>query len=204
MSDETTLTLLERVRGGDREALNALYCRYAPRVLAAVRLRLGAELRKKVESWDVLQEVMLESLKQVEQFDPRNEGALLNWLGQIALNRIRDAHAFHHAQRRDMQREQPLRKMGLEEETHRVFPPADGPSPSELLILGENIEQLERALDRLSPEERELIIARKIEEQSFVDLGQHFGLSTDAVRMRFNRALAKLVEEFRQLEELSE
>ena len=76
MSDTTsTQALVKKVQAGDQDALNSLYGRYVPRILAAVRIRLGAELRGKVESWDILQDAMFASLKNVQAFNYDGEGA---------------------------------------------------------------------------------------------------------------------------------
>jgi DNA-directed RNA polymerase specialized sigma24 family protein len=55
----TTQILIERAQGGDRAALNELCARYQDRVLAAVRLRMGAKLRRKVGSSDIVQNVLM-------------------------------------------------------------------------------------------------------------------------------------------------
>ena len=87
MPDPTsTQALLQRVQTGDSQALNDLYNRYLMRVLAAVRARLGAELRGKLESWDIVQDALLASLKHVQSFDLTSEGAFLNWLAKIVEN----------------------------------------------------------------------------------------------------------------------
>src|SRR5207244_8168465 len=70
-----TQTLLQRVHAGDQGALNDLYNRYLMRVLAAVRARLGAELRGKLESWDIVQDALLASLRNVQSFNQTSEGA---------------------------------------------------------------------------------------------------------------------------------
>src|SRR5262249_14069822 len=97
----STHALLQLVQTGDKEALNDLYNRYLMRVLAAVRARLGAELRGKLESWDVVQEAMLASLKNVQSFTQTSEGAFLNWLAKVVENRIRDQLDYFHAEKRD-------------------------------------------------------------------------------------------------------
>lgn len=197
--DDPTLILIQRAKTGDREAVEELYVRYVPRVLAAVRCRLGPELRRKVESWDVLQEVMLESLKTVDDFDPRSEGAFLHWLSQVALNRIRDMNDFFRARKRDMQREQPPAAGSVAEKSplHEVAVESL-PTPSQVLMLAEDVAQLERALDQLSAEDRELIVSRKLEGRTFGEIAEELGVSADAVRMRTNRALARLVQAFEQ------
>src|SRR5437016_6185665 len=102
MPDPTsTVALLQRVQSGDRDALNQLYNRYLMRVLAAVRARLGAELRAKLESWDVVQDALMASLKNVESFNQTSEGAFLHWLATVVENRIRDQIDYFRAEKRD-------------------------------------------------------------------------------------------------------
>lgn len=86
----STQIVLQRVRAGDTQALNELYKRYVLRVLAAVRIRLGVHLRQKVESWDIVQDAMLASLKNVSEFNDSSDGAFMKWLDRIVENRIRD------------------------------------------------------------------------------------------------------------------
>src|SRR6266478_7927920 len=101
----STHVLLRRTQEGDKAALNDLCNRYMMRVLAAVRARLGAELRQKVESWDIVQDAMMASLKNLATFDQEREGAFLNWLSTVVENRIRDQIDFFRAGKRDHRRE---------------------------------------------------------------------------------------------------
>ena len=107
MSDET-LNLIERAQQGDTAALNDLYTRYAERILAVIRMRLGPKLRRKMESCDVAQSVLLASFRDFNKFEYRGEGAFLHWLSRIAENRIRDKDDFFTAAKRDVRRENPL------------------------------------------------------------------------------------------------
>ena len=97
MDDVTsTRVLLEQHRAGDAAALNELYGRYTTRVLAVVRARLGAELRQRVQSLDIVQEAMLDSLKNLEKFDYASEGAFLKWLTAIVeKSQLRTAFAIN-------------------------------------------------------------------------------------------------------------
>ena len=79
----STQALLQRVHTGDRAALNELYNRYLMRVLAAVRARLGAELRAKLESWDVVQDALLSRLR-------KGQGQRLAGPGAIPIERQAD------------------------------------------------------------------------------------------------------------------
>src|SRR5438876_8825427 len=123
MSEPTsTQVLLQRVQTGEKAALNELYNRYVMRVLAAVRARLGAELRGKLESWDVVQDAMLASLKNVQSFDQTSEGAFLNRLAKVVENRIRDQLDFFRAEKRDHRLEKPLGRRKPHPRSTRLLP----------------------------------------------------------------------------------
>jgi RNA polymerase sigma-70 factor (ECF subfamily) len=198
----STQVLLHRVQTGDNEALNELYNRYLMRVLAAVRARLGAELRGKLESWDVVQDALLASLKNVRTFDQTSEGAFLNWLAKVVENRIRDQLDYFRAQKRDHRLERPLAGARSVESSAPLDIPERGcvPTPSRALILSEDLARLEKAMDQLPEESRELIVAVKIEGRTYQEIAEATGKSPEAVRMQVNRALLALTKAFRVLE----
>jgi DNA-directed RNA polymerase specialized sigma24 family protein len=101
----STRALIEQVQQGDDDALQELCRRYQRRVLAAVRLRLGAALRRKLESWDLVQEVLIDALRHVQTFDFKTEGAFLHYLNRVVANKIRDEADRWNAQKRDAGRE---------------------------------------------------------------------------------------------------
>ena len=198
----STQVLLQRFQTGDNDALNDLYSRYLNRVLAAVRARLGAELRGKLESCDILQDALLASLKNVQSFNQTGEGAFVNWLAKVVENRVRDNLDYFRAKRRDHRLEKPLPGARSDE----FAAPPDLPerkcaaTPSQALVLSEDLARLEMAMDQLSEESRELIVAVKIEGRSLQEIAQASGKSPDAVRMQVKRALVALTNAFRALE----
>jgi RNA polymerase sigma-70 factor (ECF subfamily) len=198
----STQALVQRIQTGDKEAVNELYNRYLMRVLAAVRARLGAELRGKLESWDVVQDAMLASLKNLQGFNQASEGAFLNWLAKIVENRIRDHLDFFRAGKRDHRVEASLGGPRSGESSAPLDIPdrVSVPTPSQVLILTEDLSRLERAMDRLPEESRELIVAVKIEGRSYDEIAQESRKSPDAVRMQVKRAMQALATAFRTLD----
>jgi RNA polymerase sigma-70 factor (ECF subfamily) len=198
----STHALLQRVQTGDNGALNELYNRYLMRVLAAVRARLGAELRGKLESWDVVQDALLASLKNVQSFNQTSEGAFLNWLSKIVENRIRDQLDYFRAGKRDHRLEGPLAgaRSGMTEIPLDIPEQSAVPTPSRVLMLSEDLSRLEMAMDQLPEEARELIVAVKIEGRTYDEIAHALGKSPDAVRMQVKRAMLALTNVFRDLE----
>jgi len=69
-------------------------------------------------------------------------------------------------------------------------------SPLDEAIGHEAVERYESALQRLRPEEREVIIARVELQQSYAQIAAAHGkASADAARMAVTRALVRLAEE---------
>jgi RNA polymerase sigma-70 factor, ECF subfamily len=184
MAGEVSSELLQRARSGSPEALNTLYERCAPRLLAFIRLRLGEELRTRLESRDILQATLLKSVQHLGELKGNQTQSLMAWLARIAEHEIRDCADFHHRQRRAAARETPL------DDDARL--PALTRSALSRVILDERATQLERALDRLPAEHREVILLRKFEELSFAEIGRRLGKSEDACRMLLARAMTAL------------
>jgi len=177
--------LLRAARAGAPGALDALYARVAGRLLALIRLRLGPELRGRLESGDVLQSTLLKSFEHIGQFEGADGTSLMAWLARIAEHEIRDRVDYHHRQQRDAQREVPLDDLA-------GGPPSPGRSALSAVILDEQALRLERVLETLSPAHREIILLRSYEERTFREIGEQLGKSEDACRMLFVRAMAAL------------
>ena len=176
--------LIQRAQAGSPEALNALYERCAGRLLAYVRLRLGRDLRARLESRDILQAAMMKSIEHLNEFKGEETGSLMGWLARIADNEIRDRADFYQRQRRDAARELPLEDDAPVAALTR--------SALSRVILDEEAERLEAALESLPPAHREVILLRKFEELPFADIARRLGKSEDACRMLLARAMTAL------------
>ena len=57
----------------------------------------------------------------------------------------------------------------------------------------EDLTRLEKAIDTLKPEYREIIILTKIEGLSYKEISERLGKSDEAVRKQLSRALETLI-----------
>ena len=179
---ESTLSLLTRARAGDDEALNDLFARYVPLMRRWASGRLPRWARDLSDTHDLVQETLLQTFKKIDAFDHRGEGALQAYLRQAVMNRIRDEL------RRADRRPAPLAL-----DSGAADP---GLSPLETAIGAEVVERYEQALERLSADDRELIVARVELGMTYGELAQATGKpSSDAARMAVGRALIRLAEE---------
>jgi RNA polymerase sigma-70 factor (ECF subfamily) len=182
LSDEPTIELVLKARGGDRRAVEALLQRCLPGLRRWAHGKLPAYAREALDTGDLVQEAALHLLKRVDHFEPRHVGAMQAYLRMSVMNRIRDE----------------IRRVGRRPASVELIdePAADAPSPLELTIQAESYEQYRSALDRLSTRDRELVVARMEAQWSLAEIAEHFGIPTaDAARMAVNRALQRLVKE---------
>ena len=63
----------------------------------------------------------------------------------------------------------------------------------------EDLDKLEKAIDELKPEYREVIVLTKIEGLSYREIGNRLGKSPDAVRMLVPSAMAELTTVFMRI-----
>ena len=61
--------LVKRAQAGSADALGQMYERCAGRLLAYIRLRMGRELRTRLESRDILQATLLKSVEHIADFE---------------------------------------------------------------------------------------------------------------------------------------
>jgi RNA polymerase sigma-70 factor (ECF subfamily) len=181
---------IQEALAGSREALERVYERSAPRLLAFIRLRMGRTLRAKMESRDILQATLMKSFQRLDDFKGSDTQSLGAWLARIAEREIADRVDFHLRQRRDAAREEPLDVEATEATGAAV--PAPVRSALTQAILDEKARHLEAAMDSLSDAHREIILLRKFEELSFPEIARRLGKSGDACRMLLARAMVAL------------
>lgn len=177
-----TRFLLDRAKSGERDAYERLFALAADRLLLFIRLRLGAGLREKLDSMDVLQETFLEAHRGLAGFDAGEDGAFARWLCRVAENRIRGLADHHGARKRT--------------------PPAEGRSvsevlasqagPSTLAARKETRDRLERALGQLEPDEQQALLWRYFEDRGLEEIAERLGRSPTAVRRLLGRGLSAL------------
>jgi len=176
--------MLRQALAGSDEALERLYERCGPRLLAFIRLKMGRSLRARLESRDILQATFRKSFEHLDDFEGSNGRSLIGWLMRIAEHEIRDRADFHGRQQRDARRE--------EDVADRQDLAARTRSALSRLILHEESERVDAALATLTDAHRQVILLRTFEELSFPEVAKILGKSEDGSRMLFARAMTAL------------
>lgn len=169
----TDAELLRATADGDEEAFLEIYRRYRDRVYRfAYRMTGSADAAR-----DVTHTCFASLLESPSRYDGRRAG-LGTYLCSAARNQ-----SLRHASR--AWRERPA---GASPDLR----PAQGPCPLERVLEGERARIVRKALSRLAPLHREVLILAEYEELSLAAIAEIVGAEVGAVKVRLHRARRKL------------
>jgi|GEM_PF-553973 len=184
-----TSRFLSQWHQGDDRGLNELLEHHLPSIHKHVHKRLGPLLRKKAETNDYVQDVVVQFLRYAPKIaisDGRHFRALLV---RIVENTLCDRYDRFTARRREMARERPLPSDTVLE----LDPPhKKDETPSTSLDRHEKEAWVRLGMEFLEEKDRELLVLRKWDNLSFSEIGQRLGISATAARLRHNRAVGRL------------
>jgi RNA polymerase sigma-70 factor (ECF subfamily) len=186
-----TGALLERIRQGDSQALEALLGRHRQRLLAFVDYHLDPRVRARLDPSDVVQETQMEVVRRMDDFLRRRPMPFHLWVRKAAYERLLRVRRDHRARaKRSVDREAawPDRSSLL-----LARPLLDSrPSPSQALQARELAERVSRAVAVLSETDREILLMRDAEELSYDEIACLLEVEPAAARKRYGRALIRL------------
>jgi RNA polymerase sigma-70 factor (ECF subfamily) len=148
MEENQSAELMARWRDGDQQAADALFHRYAERLLALVRTRLSNQLARRFDAEDVVQSAYRSFFTGAREgrFVLTQSGDLWRLLVAITLHKLHRQIEHHRAGKRSPAREQEVQRVGgftaFEAETL-----AREPSPADAAALADELEQIMRGLD---------------------------------------------------------
>ena len=159
--------LVARTAMGDRDALGALYDRYAGS-LTSLATRL---LVMRADAEDVVQDLFVGLPEALGSY--RDTGRLEAWLRRVVVNLAL----------KRMRSERRRREDSLDRVPH--LEPATSPSDATVV---------RRAVDALPHSLRSVVILKVVEGYSHAEIGEMLGISRGASEVRLTRALEKLRE----------
>lgn len=185
---DSPLDEAEYLRAGGPDALAVLFARYRDRLQAMIAYRLGPGLRGRFDPADVLQEAYLDAATRLPEYAAGPPVPPFLWLRFLTAQRLDRLFRTHlGAQRRAADREVPLDGAGGLSCDHT--PPVAGAVRAEVqgLVLA--------ALDRLSADDRAILVLRHFEQLTTAEAAAELGISEPAAGKRYLRALLKLKDE---------
>lgn len=179
-----TLELLRKARAGESQAMGRLFARYLPKLNRWAHRRVPQWARNAADTADYVQDTVLHTMRNLDRFRHRGEGALLGYLRQALMNRVRDQ--FRRAARRPVHSEMSERLMHA------------GASPLDVTIARDDERRYRVALQRLSRVDRVAIVARIELGYTYEQLALTLNKPTsEAARLAVRRALVKLSDAMR-------
>jgi RNA polymerase sigma-70 factor (ECF subfamily) len=187
--------LIRRALGGEREALDELLAGYRERLRRMVALRMNRRLQGRVDPSDVVQNAYLEVSRVFEEYRRKQGMPFFLWLRKLTGQKLIQAHRTHlGAQARAAGREVSLHggAPGATSESLAEQLVGRVSSPSNAAIRAERARQLEEALNSMSVIDREVLALRHFEQLSGRETAEVLGISHEAVKKRYVRALERL------------
>lgn len=178
-----------------------------PHVYRMVRKDLGPFLRSRLESADVVQDVLNAVAQDGEQWDEQRGTHFLAWVEGVVRNRIRNLDKLHKAKKRGAGQvgislsQQPCADSpdGMPGELPVGLPVglavelAVEQSPAEAIEHKEHVGLLLQCIEDLSDDERSLILLRDYDGFPWRTIAEQTGRPTsDSARMAHGRAMSRL------------
>jgi len=178
-------SLVERCLAGDEAAWEALVRAHTRRVYGFCYRFTG----KDSEAQDLTQEVFLRVFRSLKSYRS-DEGAFVTWLTRLSRNLLID-----HYRRTKQER--------VTESIEEQLPMIEGKAGSEarpdgILDRREASEALQLALGKLSPDLREAVILRDLQEMEYREIAGVLNIPEGTVKSRLNRGRAELARVLRQ------
>ncbi len=176
--------LVDRARGGDREAFGALVDRHRAAVFRTAR----AALRSATEAEDVAQEVFVVAYRALGTY--RGEAAFRTWLLAIAWRRaVRRRRSLAHFWRRFAAKDGDLRA-----ETAWRDATDGAADPAAALEHRERAETARRLIQGLPPALRDALLLAATGEQTYEEMAATLGVPAGTLKWRVSEA-RRLVRE---------
>lgn len=181
--------LLERARGGDREALEALLARYDGAVRAALRGAIHPRFQPLLTLDDVMQQAYTDAFLAIQRFVGDEPAQLVAWLATLARRNLVDAVRLLEADKRAPGDGRVLGGSHIAEL-------AGGSTPSRIVGGQEASEALRSAVSRLPTIYRTVVEQVDLAGRGALDVAEELGRTRGAVymlRARAHRMLAELL-----------
>lgn len=187
---------MEQLRGGDRQALAALFEQHRERLRRMVELRLDPRLRARLDASDVVQEAFLDVARDLDSYLANPNLPPLLWLRLHVGRRLTTLHRQHLGTR--------MRNAGLEISLYQGAVPEASSAALASMLLGrhtsptqaaqraERMLRVQEALNSLDPIDREVLALRHFEQLGRADAAQVLGISQETGAKRYFRALKRL------------
>lgn len=193
---DRTQELLAGARGGDPAAINGLLDRHRDSLKRMIAMRLDQKIMRRIDVSDVVQDVLVEVNRRLQDYLANPVMAFHLWVRQIAKDRIIDAHRRHRVSgKRSVDREQPLAQAATpDQSTIELAAHLRDPelTPAAAAVQHELALHIQAAIELLDERDRDIILMRHYEQLSNQEIAIALDITEPAASMRYLRALQRL------------
>lgn len=193
-SDEV---LFEQHRTGDLNAMRSLIQRHQPELLRFLTRLMGDP----AAADDVFQEAFLQAHLSSDTFDPTRR--FRPWLFTIAANKARD-YLRKKGRRRTLELSASVD--GSDDGSSGSFVDlmeVNVPAPSDGMEAAETSAMVQRALDRVPPLLREILLLAYFQRLSYVQVSDELGIPLGTVKSRLHAAVASFAKQWKEVSQRS-
>lgn len=188
----TDEVLFDRYRSGQTEAFRTLIERHHNELLAFLYRLVGD--RQAAE--DVFQEAWVQVHLSAETFD--RERTFRPWLFTIAANKGRD-YLRKKGRRQTVDLSAPVRQDSSGTSTFIDLMEVDVPAPDASMQGQERDEMVQRAIQDMSPQLREILLLAYFQRLSYAQIAEDLRIPLGTVKSRLHAAVASFAQRFKQL-----
>ena len=179
---ETDEEIILAYKKGNEEALKTLIKRYASPLY-----NFTARLTNRSAATDSVQEVFIKAWKNISRFDPER-ASFKTWVFTIAKNTTTD-----FLRKKKSLLFSDLEKDGdADSDSFAENIPAEDLLPDETLQKLEDSQMLDKILEKLPPDYREVLVLHYQEEMTFEEIGKILDKSLNTIKSQHRRAIIKL------------
>jgi RNA polymerase sigma-70 factor (ECF subfamily) len=185
--------LVERAGRGDTSATEQLFANHRQQLRRMVSVRIDPRIAARVDPSDVVQDVLIEAARRLDQYARTREIAFYPWLRQLAWERLVQLHRHHIGrQKRSVTREEAMRisNRSAAQIVQKLLT-ADT-NPSARMMRRETFDRASQALEKLPAGYREVLVLRHLEQLSIAEIAQILGVAEGTVKSRHYRAILQL------------
>ncbi len=191
----TDQELLNLAACGDKQSLGILFTRYHARLLSMIAVRMDSRIVSRVDALDILQEVNLEVERRLHEYLERPGVSFYTWIRFLAKQKHAEIVRRHvYTQARDVRREVPLPKdpSAALDVALAGYLLGNVQSPSSIMAKAEVKIRVNSAIEKLDPDDREVLLLRHVEQLRTADASIQLGITPNTCRQRHIRALKRL------------
>jgi RNA polymerase sigma-70 factor, ECF subfamily len=174
LAADDLVSLMRRVAARDKAAFAALYQATSAKLYGVILRILG---RRDVSD-DVLQEVFIRIWERAVDYDA-GKGSPIAWMVAIARNR-----ALDEVRRKTM--------VSMEDSPQTLEVASDDPSPLDNLNQSQDVQRLNRCLEGLEPDRRDIVVLAYRQGMSREELARRYQRPIPTIKTWLRRSLADL------------